>query len=82
MARGYRYGFLGDEVLPTLAKGRDGLLSYIKETDGLWSVHQISGPTNAGTRTDYLNVRIDSDIPYGVGAVLMALVELSGLPLD
>jgi len=82
MARGYRYGFLGDEILPVLEKGRDGLLKFITQKNGLWSVHQVSGPTNAGTRKQYLNVRTDSDIPYGVGAALMALVEISGLPLN
>lgn len=76
MARGHRLGLLGDEVLPAIRAGMAGVATQIT-AEG--SVEGISGPTTVGDFDDYAAVPVDADIPYGVGAVLISLVETSGL---
>ena len=81
LARGYRYGFLGDEVLPVIRTGLAGVRSKIVTGPLGWPVVTgISGPTSVGKLDYYLQVIVDDDISYGLGAVLLALTELSGLP--
>lgn len=76
MARGHRLGLLGDEVLPAIEAGMVGVESQITPEG---SVEGISGPTTVGEFDDYAAVPVEADIPYGVGAVLISLVETSGL---
>ena len=81
MARAWRYGLLGDEVLPTIALAMKGVRSRIIDgTDGP-VVTGTSGPTTAGTFAEYAKVAVADDIPYGIGAVILALIETSGMPL-
>jgi len=40
----------------------------------------VSAATEAGTFDYYKGVKVADDLAYGVGAVLLALVETSGLP--
>ena len=91
MARGWRYGYLGDEVLPAIALGLEGLATQIVDGDGqpfdpssstgAPVVTGTSQPTSVGTFDYYANIGVQDDIPYGIGAVLLALTETSGLPL-
>ncbi len=81
MARAWRYGYLGDEVLPAIAAAMSGVRDRIVDSDdGAPVVTGISGPTNVGRFEYYAGVAVDDDISYGVGAVLLALTETSGLP--
>ncbi len=80
MARGYRYGFLDDSVLPSIASAMDGVEARIlRDASDLPYVSDISGPTSVGDFRSYQNVDLGDDISYGVGAVILALIETSGL---
>lgn len=81
LARGWRYGMLGDEVLPVIAKAMQGVRSRIVTTaEGLPVVTGVSGPTTAGSFELYASIAQADDLPFGVGAVIYALIETSGLP--
>jgi unsaturated rhamnogalacturonyl hydrolase len=82
MARGWRIGLLDDAVLPIIARAMDGVRGRIVRDDASNApvVTGTSGPTTAGTTAEYLRVAQADDISYGIGAVLLALIETSGLP--
>lgn len=81
MARGYRYGFLDKSVLPVIQKAMAGVKSKIETNDkGEPVIKGTSGPTNVGTFEMYAKVSQGDDISYGVGAVILSLLETSGLP--
>lgn len=83
LARGWRYGLVGDEAIPVIAAAIDGVIAQVVlSDDGRPVVTGVSGPTNVGTLDYYASVPLVDDISYGVGAVLLALTEVSGLPLD
>ncbi|MEM9693475.1 MAG: glycoside hydrolase family 88 protein [Myxococcota bacterium] len=77
LARGYRLGELDDSVLPVIESAVAGVLTRV---DNRGSVDGISGPTMVGSFDDYAAIPVERDIHYGVGAVIIALVETSGLP--
>lgn len=80
MARGYRYGFLDESVLPVVASAMEGVeANILRDASDLPYVSDISGPTTAGDFRNYQNVDLGDDINYGVGAVILALIETSGL---
>ena len=81
MARAWRYGYLGDEVLPSIALAMQGVRSRVVDRGEGPVVTGTSGPTTAGTFPEYAKVAVGDDIPYGIGAVVLALIETSGLPL-
>ncbi len=82
MGRGWRYGFLGDEVLPVIRAAMAGVRSRVlSEGEGQVVVTGVSGPTTAGTFANYAAIGQSDDLPFGVGAVIYALIETSGLPL-
>ena len=82
MARGWRYGWLDDSVLPVIKKAMAGVATRIKnDAQGRPVVTGTSGATDAGDYSNYANVPVEDDIPYGVGAVILALLETSGMPL-
>lgn len=82
IARGYRYGFRDESVLPVLARAVEGILSRITyDNDGRPVVTGISGPTTVGRFESYARVDLEDDLSYGVGASILALVEVSGLPI-
>lgn len=82
LARGWRYGFLGDEVLPVIARAMQGVRSRIvTNVEGQPVVTGVSGPTTAGGFALYASIAQADDLPFGIGAVLYALLETSGLPL-
>jgi unsaturated rhamnogalacturonyl hydrolase len=76
LARGHRAGFLGGEVLAVMESALAGIADRVLD-DG--TVTGTSGPTTVGDFDAYAAVPMADDIPYGVGAVVMALVETSGL---
>lgn len=82
LARAWRYGLAGDEVLPVIARAMAAVEDRI-ETDeqGRPVVTGVSGPTTAGTFDMYALVPLEDDLGYGLGAVILALVETAGLPL-
>lgn len=81
MARGYRYGQLDESVLPVIRGAIEGVINRIEYDDeNRPVVTGVSGPTNPGRFETYAAVRQADDISYGLGAVIMALVESSGLP--
>jgi unsaturated rhamnogalacturonyl hydrolase len=80
MARAWRYGALDDSVLPVVHRAIDGVLEKIEARAGGPVVVDVSGPTMAGTRAVYSEVPLREDLSFGVGAVILALIETSGLP--
>jgi unsaturated rhamnogalacturonyl hydrolase len=81
MARGYRYGAVGDEVLPAVASAVAAVRAAIaRDEAGRPVVTGISGPTIVGTYASYAEVPRLDDASYGVGAAILALIEASGLP--
>jgi len=83
MARGWRYGYLGDEVLPSIALALNGVLERVESDEsGRPDITGVSGPTSVGTFDYYAGVPQRNAISYGIGAVLLALTEVSGLPLE
>jgi rhamnogalacturonyl hydrolase YesR len=80
MARAWRNGLLGDEVLPAIAKAMVGVRSRLVDAVDGPVVQGTSGPTSAGTFAEYSAVPQKDDILYGIGAVILSLIETSGLP--
>ena len=80
MARGYRYGYIDETVLPAVEMAVRGIESKVERDEaGRPLVTGISGPTTAGAYDDYAAVPLERDMDFGVGAVILALVETSGL---
>lgn len=81
LARGYRAGALDASVLPVVHKALTGVRSRIvDDAQGRPVVTGTSGPTSVGDFASYAKVAQKDDLSYGVGAVILALVEASGLP--
>lgn len=82
LARSWRYGVAGDEVLLPVARAVRGLRTRLRaDLRGRAIVTGVSGPTGVGGFDQYANVPLEDDLPYGMGAVVLALIETSGLPL-
>jgi len=81
LARGYRYGARGGEVLPVIRRAMTGIKTRISTKSGAPVVTGVSGPTSVGGFNYYKGIPVKDDLSYGVGAVLLALLETSGLPL-
>lgn len=80
LARGYRYGYLDENVLPVIENAVQGIESRIAWDDqNRPYVTGISGQTTAGNFSDYASVPLEEDMDFGVGAVILALIETSGL---
>ncbi len=83
LARGYRAGLLDASVKPVLSRALAGLRTKIvNDAQGRPVVTGTSGPTDPGKFSDYAAVKQQDDVTYGVGAVIMALIETSGLNLE
>lgn len=81
MARGVRLGLLGADARVAIARAMDGVRTRIvDDPEGRALVTDISGPTTAGDADDYAEVALEQDLDFGVGAVILALIETSGLP--
>ena len=82
-ARAFRYGYADDDALGPVALAMKGVRSRIEDDDtGRPVVTGISGATGVDRFKGYAGIPQKSDLPYGVGAVIMALVETSGLPSE
>lgn len=80
LARGRRTGDLDATVVPVVRKAIAGIKTKIRSDEaGRPVVTDISGPTNVGTFEGYASVPLEEDLSFGVGAVLLALVDASGL---
>jgi unsaturated rhamnogalacturonyl hydrolase len=80
LARAWRYGFADDSVLATVEQAVSGVRAMIT-TDARDRpvVTGISGPTMPGSLEYYREIPVGDDLPFGLGAVLLMLVETSGL---
>ncbi len=82
LARAWRYGLQGDDVLPVIERAMQGVVDRVEFNEqNRPGVTGISGPTGVGRFDYYARVAVDDDISYGLGAVLLALTEASGLPV-
>jgi len=80
MVRAYRYGLVDDRVLAPAAAAMAGIDTMIaRDADDRPYVTGISGPTSVGTFDEYSHVPLEDDLSYGVGGVILALIETSGL---
>jgi unsaturated rhamnogalacturonyl hydrolase len=80
IARAYRYGVLGDEELAVAQKAIEGVKQMIRIDDDGPVVTGVSLATDPWSLEEYLGVPVADDVNYGVGAVILALIETSGLP--
>lgn len=80
LSRGRRAGALDASVVPVVRRAIDGVRARLRDDDeGRPVVTGISGPTGVGDFQHYAEVALVDDLHYGVGAVVLALVEASGL---
>ena len=80
MARGYRSGARGEEVMLPIRRAMVGIRSKISDKVSTGPVVTgTSGPTSVGAQSYYAGIKQHDDLSYGVGAVILALVETSGL---
>lgn len=80
MARAYRYGILGDQERGVAQDAVKALVPRIIDDGSGPIVTGVSLATDPWPLERYLAVRIEDDVNYGVGAVILALLETSGLP--
>ena len=84
IARAWRYGLLSDDDRRAAQKAAayihenhivDDVVTGVSIATDPW---QLRSPT--GGEDGYLDVPIQDDVNYGVGAMILALIETSGLP--
>jgi unsaturated rhamnogalacturonyl hydrolase len=81
LARAWRYGFVDDSVLPMVERAVSGVRAMIiTDAQDRPVVTGISGPTMAGSFEYYRDIPVLDDLPFGLGAVVLMLIETSGLP--
>jgi unsaturated rhamnogalacturonyl hydrolase len=80
LARGKKQGALDASVVPIVQRAVAGLKTKItNDAQGRPQVTGISGATDVGPFTTYASVKQVDDLHFGVGAVILALLESSGL---
>lgn len=80
LSRGYRYGVLGEVERDAAKRAVEAVQDRIVLDDqGRPFVTGISGGTEPGTFDFYVGIEQLDDLNYGVGAVILALIETSGL---
>ncbi len=79
LARGYRHGFLDATVVPVIEDAIAGVRTRLVDDGAGPMVTGVSGPTMVGDFDYYAGIETGDGIHYGVGAVILALVETSGL---
>ncbi len=81
LARAYKAGALGDDILPAIDLALRGLEgSIVEESDGHLTLQGTSFGTNPGDYDSYLDVAQLDDQIVGVGAAIMFLAEADGVP--
>ena len=79
-ARAYRYGLLGEEELDVAKRAVEAVKGAVDtDQEGRPFVTGISEGTGPSTFEDYVSIPVADDLNYGVGAVILALLETSGL---
>lgn len=77
VARAWRYGYLSDDDRDAAKRGA----AYIRDNHIVDDVVTgVSVATDPWSLEEYLAVPIEDDVNYGVGAMILALIETSGLP--
>ena len=80
MSRAWRYGLAGDEALDAAIRAVGAVRGSVDvDQEGRKFVTGISAGTEPSTFEGYVSVPVQSDLNYGVGAVILALIETSGL---
>lgn len=80
IARAYRYGILGEQELEAALKAIEGIKGRVQDDgEGRPVVTGTSFGTDPTNLETYLSVEQADDVSYGVGAVILALIETSGL---
>lgn len=81
LARAERAGLLDAAGKDTRKKAMAAVRTKIvNDAQGRPVVKDVSGPTSVGTFQKYAKVPLQDDVTYGVGATILALIEVSGLP--
>ncbi len=84
IARAWRYGLLDDEARKQAQKAVAGIAANRVVDDVVTGVSTATDPwplrSPTGGEDGYLDVPVEDDVNYGVGAVILALIETSGLP--
>lgn len=81
LARGYRYGLREPSVLEAVHAAVEGLKSQIaRDPSDRPVVSGTSLGTSVGDFEYYASIDVEDDVPFGVGAAILLLVEASGLP--
>jgi unsaturated rhamnogalacturonyl hydrolase len=80
IARAYRHGILGDEERAVAERAVAGIVEdRIRIDDDGPVVTGVSLATDPWSFEEYASVPLGDDVNYGVGAVILALIETSGL---
>lgn len=80
VARAYRYSLLGEGELDAAKRAMEAVENkVVTDGQGRPYVTEISGPTDVSTFEEYAAVPLEDDLSYGVGAVILGLIEISGL---
>ena len=81
IARAYRYGLLDEAAKETAKEIVESIVSsaVVRDAQGHRLVTKISEGTEPSTFEGYVSVPLRNDLNYGVGAVILALIETSGL---
>jgi len=75
----HRAGFVDASALSNIQSAMDGVRARIVDNGDGPVITGTSGPTTVGDFDAYAAIELEDDIHYGVGAVILALVETSGL---
>ncbi len=80
LARAFRYGLVGDAERQVAQRAMEGVKERILDALDGPVVTGVSLATDPWSFEQYAAVPLGDDVNYGVGAVILALVETSGLP--
>jgi len=80
IAKSIRQGIVGAECLDAVKRGYDGLIRRLKQDEqGRWVLPDICIGTSAGDYENYVSRPTSSNDLHGVGAFIMACVEIDRL---
>ncbi|MBO9597410.1 MAG: glycoside hydrolase family 88 protein [Cohnella sp.] len=81
IAKAIRQGIVGAECMDAVKRGYDGLIGRLKQDEhGRWVLPDICIGTSAGDYENYVSRPTSSNDLHGVGAFVMACVEIDRLP--
>lgn len=80
IAKSIRQGIVGSECLDSVRRGYDGLIGRLQQDEhGRWVLPDICIGTSAGDYENYVSRPTSSNDLHGVGAFVMACVEIDQL---